>query len=100
MRLRPAGRFDGDFAHVVGYRDYPVDQSQLPYRLLLFEGRRLGPMRGVDDTVYTGKAFRALCDEARAGRIPADGATVFLHTGGIYGLFSFAAELAALPSPR
>ena len=34
----------------------------------------------------------------RAGRIPADGATVFLHTGGIYGLFSFAAKLAALPA--
>ena len=47
------------------------------------------------DPVYTGKAFRALYEEARAGRIPADGTTVFLHTGGIYGLFSFAAALGS-----
>ncbi len=49
------------------------------------------------DPVYTGKAFRALCLEAAAGRVPRDRAMVFLHTGGIYGLFSFADALASGP---
>lgn len=49
------------------------------------------------DPVYTGKAFRALCLEARAGRVPRDRTTVFLHTGGIYGVFSFAAGFSSLP---
>ncbi|MDA1193776.1 MAG: D-cysteine desulfhydrase family protein [Planctomycetota bacterium] len=49
------------------------------------------------DPVYTGKAFRALVLEAAAGRVPRDRSVVFLHTGGIYGLFSFA-EAFASPS--
>lgn len=48
------------------------------------------------DPVYTGKAFRALYEETQAGRWRGDGATVFLHTGGIFGLFSFAQELDAV----
>ncbi len=47
------------------------------------------------DPVYTGKAFNGLLAEAREGRIGADGAVVFLHTGGIFGLFSFAADLSS-----
>lgn len=49
------------------------------------------------DPVYTGKAFRALCIEAEAGRLPTDRAVVFLHTGGIFGVFSFAEGFAAVP---
>lgn len=49
------------------------------------------------DPVYSGKAFRALCLEAEAGRLPTDRAVVFVHTGGIFGLFSFAEALAARP---
>jgi D-cysteine desulfhydrase len=45
------------------------------------------------DPVYSGKAFAAVLAEQAAGRFAAEGATVFLHTGGIFGLFSFAAEL-------
>ena len=48
------------------------------------------------DPVYSGKAFRALCLEAEAGRVPSDRAIVFVHTGGIYGLFSFAEQFAGL----
>lgn len=51
------------------------------------------------DPVYTGKAFRALYEETQAGRMGGDGATVFLHTGGIFGLFSFAEQLAGLGRP-
>jgi D-cysteine desulfhydrase len=47
------------------------------------------------DPVYTGKAFLGLEAEARAGRL-AEGATVFLHTGGLFGLFAFGREVAAL----
>jgi len=49
------------------------------------------------DPVYTGKAFRALTLEAQAGRLPTDRAVVFLHTGGIYGVFSFADAFASAP---
>lgn len=49
------------------------------------------------DPVYTGKAFRALCEERRDGRLGGAGATVFLHTGGIFGLYHFADAVARLP---
>jgi D-cysteine desulfhydrase len=45
------------------------------------------------DPVYTGKAFLGLLAEARAGRLAGPGATVFLHTGGLFGLFAFGREL-------
>jgi D-cysteine desulfhydrase len=47
------------------------------------------------DPVYTGKAFAGLQGEASAGRFADGGATVFLHTGGIFGLFSFAEQVRA-----
>ena len=49
------------------------------------------------DPVYTGKAFFGLTQrwEADPGRA-ADRTFVFIHTGGIFGLFPFAADLAAL----
>jgi D-cysteine desulfhydrase len=40
------------------------------------------------DPVYTGKAFRGLVGLARARQTPQDGATVFFHTGGTFGLFT------------
>ncbi|MGE0191994.1 MAG: 1-aminocyclopropane-1-carboxylate deaminase/D-cysteine desulfhydrase [Planctomycetota bacterium] len=39
------------------------------------------------DPVYTGKALRGLLGEAREGRLGREGATVFLHTGGLFGWF-------------
>ncbi len=48
------------------------------------------------DPVYTGKALRALVRETQAGRMEGPGATVFLHTGGIFGLFHFAEEIDRL----
>lgn len=46
------------------------------------------------DPVYTGKAYLGLEAEARAGRLGGPGATVFLHTGGLFGLFGFGREVA------
>jgi D-cysteine desulfhydrase len=48
------------------------------------------------DPVYTGKAWQGLVGEAKAGRLGHEGSTVFLHTGGIFGLFAYATEIAAL----
>ena len=45
------------------------------------------------DPVYTGKAFAGMLGEIESGA-PAGGTTVFLHTGGVFGLFSFANELS------
>ena len=48
------------------------------------------------DPVYTGKAFSALVGEFEAGRLDGEGQSVFLHTGGIFGLFQYGEEIAAL----
>jgi len=39
------------------------------------------------DPVYTGKAFHAMLKEIEAGRFEGERDIVFLHTGGIFGLF-------------
>ena len=48
------------------------------------------------DPVYTGKAWRGFVGETKAGRLDREGATVFLHTGGIFGLYAFADEIGKL----
>jgi D-cysteine desulfhydrase len=40
------------------------------------------------DPVYTGKAFYGLADQIRQGRFKKGQKILFLHTGGIYGLFT------------
>lgn len=42
------------------------------------------------DPVYTGKSFAGLCGLVWKGAISPDAVTVFLHTGGIPGLFAYA----------
>lgn len=39
------------------------------------------------DPVYTGKAFHALLCEMDKGRFGTDGDVVFIHTGGVFGIF-------------
>lgn len=46
------------------------------------------------DPVYTGKAFFGLVEQLRAGRF-GDGDLVFVHTGGVFGLFPYKNEVAA-----
>lgn len=41
------------------------------------------------DPVYTGKAFYGLAREIEAGRFPKEEPVLFLHTGGVFGLFPF-----------
>ena len=45
------------------------------------------------DPVYTGKALAGLIDHVRKGRIGRDDTVVFLHTGGVAGLFAYADTL-------
>lgn len=47
------------------------------------------------DPVYTGKAFHGLLQELRAGRWPDVKNVVFVHTGGIFGVFSYRDQLSA-----
>lgn len=42
------------------------------------------------DPVYTGKTFAGFMGLAREGRLPKDGAVVFVHTGGTPGVFAYA----------
>ncbi len=50
--------------------------------------RRVARLEGlVLDPVYTGKAMQGLIEELRAGRFDDGGDIVFVHTGGIFGLF-------------
>ncbi len=48
------------------------------------------------DPVYTGKAYHALVQELSRDRDRFGGRIVFLHTGGLFGLFPVADQLAAL----
>ena len=44
------------------------------------------------DTAYTGKAFYGLAQEIRKGRFKKDERILFLHTGGLFGMFPHAEE--------
>jgi D-cysteine desulfhydrase family pyridoxal phosphate-dependent enzyme len=52
--------------------------------------RRLARLEGlVLDPVYTGKAFSGLLDLVEKGQLGQDEPIIFLHTGGVPGLFAF-----------
>jgi len=72
-----------------GYARTTADEMALYAHVARSEGLFLDP-------VYSGKAFRALLAGYAA---PAPGATVFWHTGGLFGLFSFAAAIHSLDGP-
>ena len=46
------------------------------------------------DPVYTGKAFHGLCEEIKSGAFANMSDLVFIHTGGIFGLFPFKAAFS------
>jgi L-cysteate sulfo-lyase len=66
----------------------PTEASKHMIRLLArYEGILLDP-------IYTGKAFAALVGDIKRGRLTAGERVVFVHTGGLPLLFSYAQELA------
>ncbi len=50
------------------------------------------------DPVYTGKAMAGLIAHVRAGRVAPGSTVVFVHTGGLPGLFAYGTALLAEPS--
>ena len=51
--------------------------------------RRLAQVEGLLlDPIYTGKAFTGLLDLVENGRLGHDEPIIFLHTGGVIGLFA------------
>ncbi len=53
--------------------------------------RNIARLEGIlFDPVYTGKAFRGMVEEVKKGTL--QGRTLFIHTGGLYGLFPKAME--------
>ncbi|MFA5520226.1 MAG: D-cysteine desulfhydrase family protein [Castellaniella sp.] len=62
------------------------------YAAMALAARREGLLL---DPVYTGKAFAGLVARARQGRYRAGDTVVFLHTGGLPGIFAYADEIAA-----
>jgi D-cysteine desulfhydrase len=68
---------------------YGVPTDQVWQAIRLF-----GRTEGITlDPVYTGKAAAALIDAVRAGEIGPAETVVFLHTGGLPGLFGYAPDL-------
>ncbi len=51
------------------------------------------------DPVYTGKAFHGLLTEIQRGRFDGVDDIVFIHTGGMFGLFPFQDRFTALKAP-
>jgi len=50
--------------------------------------QRLASLEGIVlDPVYTGKAFHAMLCEIEKGRFSDSADIVFIHTGGVFGLF-------------
>ena len=40
------------------------------------------------DPCYTGKTFEAVVDDAKSGKLPAGSAVIFMHTGGLPGIYT------------
>ena len=56
----------------------------------------LGRLEGLMvDPNYTGTAMSGLIDQIRKGNVDKDETVVFLHTGGLPAIYTFAEELAA-----
>ena len=64
-----------------GYGQAGPEIFQLIKRIAASEGILLDP-------VYTGKAFYGLIEDIKKGHFAKDGDVVFVHTGGLFGLFA------------
>jgi D-cysteine desulfhydrase len=69
-----------------GYGQATADVFNTIHRLARLEGIVLDP-------VYTGKAFNAMLEEINGGRCSGMADIVFIHTGGVYGLFPQKSQL-------
>lgn len=102
-------KIQGDFERWQQRYEHSLDRVQLPIEVIdgyvgpgygradphVFDTiRSVARSEGVIfDPVYTGKAFDAMLTEMKKGRFDDTDDIVFLHTGGIYGLFPQRAHL-------
>jgi len=85
-RFAPALEFGPDDVEVLDGYVGPGYAQSVPEDLALI--RRVAREEGIFlDPVYTGKAFRGMLEEMRGGRLADARRVLFIHTGGIYGLF-------------
>ena len=81
-RIPPVGEVQLDDRHLgAGYGAHTPEAAQAIYTAARAEGLLFDP-------VYTGKAFAGLSANVREGRIAPDTVVVFVHTGGLPGLFA------------
>jgi D-cysteine desulfhydrase family pyridoxal phosphate-dependent enzyme len=104
-KVADIGGLVGEAAKLLGVAHPNLDHVQVTDRALgpgygvpteeTWEAIRLfGRTEGITlDPVYTGKAAAALVDAVRTGEVGSDETVVFLHTGGLPGLFGYAPEL-------
>jgi D-cysteine desulfhydrase family pyridoxal phosphate-dependent enzyme len=109
-KLADIARLAGEAAELLGVQAPGIDHVRVTDRALgpgygvpteeTWEAIRLfGRTEGITlDPVYTGKAAVALVAAVRSGEISAAETVVFLHTGGLPGLFGYAPELIAAVS--
>ncbi len=84
--------FDADRMRFIG--GYVGDGYAIPYARAIQSLRELARCEGVIlDPVYTAKAFCAVCEAVREGRLGRARPVVFWHTGGIFSDFNWPAEL-------
>ncbi len=87
-RLQHEKVFDSKSLHIV--EGYAGDAYGLPTEEMREAVRMAARLEGlILDPVYTGKAFAGLIDLVRQGRFQTNETVVFLHTGGMPGLFAY-----------
>jgi len=83
LSLENAGQDD---FHLIG--DYMGPGYAIPYPESMETIRQVAEKEGIIlDPAYTGKAFHGLLEELKKGSVSKDLPIVFIHTGGIYGIF-------------
>lgn len=74
--------FDIDTAHIYGGYNKPSDTVR---RAIYYLAGREGIIL---DPCYTGKTFCALLDDIRTGAVPKGSNVIFIHTGGLPGIYT------------
>lgn len=86
-----------DPAAVDFFEGYVGEGYAIPYPAAIDAIRLLARVEGIVlDPVYTGKAFCALIDGVRDGRLGTRRPVVFIHTGGVFSDFAWPARLLNL----
>jgi 1-aminocyclopropane-1-carboxylate deaminase/D-cysteine desulfhydrase-like pyridoxal-dependent ACC family enzyme len=92
--LGQPGDFDAGGVPLIESR-YVGERYGVPSREGTAAVQRLARLEGIIlDPIYTGKAFAGLLDLVQSGQLGRDEPVIFLHTGGLAGLFAHAETVA------